>query len=235
MKTWKKNLHLPFRVTELSARRLCGALGMAGLVCLSGVVGGCGQRTGGSTAPNSHPDPAEPVPGIVATRPEHIPPDTIACAPSLTGEGRATLASVSDAAAPRITISVPDGWSSAAGTGDTALTLTGPARMSATVTITPTDLQPDSAFSRYTASLGGSMPRLNFSVAGAPFCGFSSELLTGTLQGPSGGIDFADRITHIRTNTLQYLVAIHVEGPVAAAGFRAAKSTLTQNFAVVIP
>jgi hypothetical protein len=79
------------------------------------------------------------------------------------------------------------------------------------------------------------MPRLKFSVAGAQFCGYSSQLLSMTVQGPSGATDFADRITHIWTNTKQYLVAIHLEGPGGAAGFSGAKATLMQDFAVVIP
>jgi hypothetical protein len=107
--------------------------------------------------------------------------------------------------------------------------------MSATVTITPTDLEPGGSFLRYTANLGGSMHRLKFSVAGAPFCGYSSQLLSMTVQGPSGAIDFADRITHIWTNTKRYLVAIHLEAPAGAAGFSAARSALMQEFAVVIP
>lgn len=235
MKMWKKKPPLPFRATRCPARRLFAALGAAGLVGLGGLVGGCGERGGGSGTLRSGPDPATPVPGIVETQPDRIPPDTVACTPSLTGEGQATLASVSDPAAPRITISVPDGWTSALGSGDTALILTGPKGMSAKVTITATDLQPDSAFLAYTANLGGSMRRLNFSITGVPFCGYSSQLLTGTLQGTSGAIEFADRITHIWTNTKKYLAAIHLEGPAAVPGFRPAKSALMQNFAIVIP
>lgn len=173
------------------------------------------------------------MPGIATTLPDHIPPDALVCAPSTTGHP--TLATVSDPAAPRITIALPDGWSSAAGTGDTALTLTAPEGISATVTIAATDLQPDSAFLRYTATMGGTMARLKFSVTGAPFCGYSSQLLTMTVQTPSGPVNYADRITHIWTNTKKYLVAVHLEGPTSAAGFSAAKSTLMQQFTVVIP
>ncbi|WP_204079531.1 hypothetical protein [Mycobacterium riyadhense] len=96
----------------------------AGLVCLS--APGCGRVTGGSAETTAHSDPAEPVPGIAPTLPDHIPPDALSCIASPIGNGLATTATVSDPAAPRITISVPDGWNSAAGTGDTALTLTGP-------------------------------------------------------------------------------------------------------------
>lgn len=239
-------MRLPFRATK--------CLGTAALVCLTGVIGGCQKTTGGvatggtasasssaptvvSTSPGSkpHPDPAEPVPGVAATLPDHIPPNAVICLPPRTGNGQPTNATVSDPAAPKITISAPDGWSAAAGNGDTALMLTGPDGMSATVTIMPTELEPGGSFLRYTANLGGSMPRLKFSVAGAQFCGYSSQLLSMTVQGPSGTIDFADRITHIWTNTKQYLVAIHLEAPAGAHGFSAAKSALMQNFAVVIP
>lgn len=176
-----------------------------------------------------------PVPGIAATQSENLAPETLVCPAAPDGDGPAAVAAVADPAAPRITISVPDGWSTAPGDGDTALTLTGPHAMSATVTITATELEPESAFLRHTAGVGGTAPRLKLSVTGAPFCGFSSEQLTGTLQGPSGGIDFADRVTHIWTNTKQYLVTIHLEGRSGSPGFSAAKSTLTQDFAVVIP
>ncbi|MCV6975527.1 hypothetical protein H7J11_13640 [Mycobacterium bourgelatii] len=113
--------------------------------------------------------------------------------------------------------------------------MSGPHSMSATVRIAPTDPTPESAFLRYTAALGGAMQRLKFVVTGAQFCGYSSEILSGTLRGDSARIDFADRITHIRTNTSYFLVTIHVEAPGDTAEFGAAKSVLLQDFGVVIP
>ncbi len=68
----------------------------------------------------------------------------------------------------------------------------------------------------------------------AQFCGYSGQLLTGTFHRASA-FDFADRITHIWTNTTKYLVAIQLQGPAGAAGFGAAKSVLMQEFAVVMP
>lgn len=144
------------------------------------------------------------------------------------------MAAVSDPVAPKITVPVPDGWSSEPGTGDVALNATGPSGMSAKVTITATDLEPGGAFLRYTADLGSSQRVIEFTVAPAQFCGYSSQLLTGTFQRP-GAVDFADRVTHIWTNTKKYLAVIHLEGPAGVAGFDAAKSTLMQQFAVVIP
>jgi len=188
--------------------------------------------TTASTGPKA--DPAESVPGIAATLPDRIPPNAAACVPP-PGTGHQTPATVSDEAAPRLTIAVPDGWTSAPGSGDTALTITGPDGMSAKVTISSTDLPPESAFLRYTAGMGPGMARLKFSVSGTPFCGYSSQQLTMTVQGPSGPISYADRITHIWTNTKKYLVAVHLEGPGGAVGFNAAKATLMQQFTVVIP
>ncbi len=54
-------------------------------------------------------------------------------------------------------------------------------------------------------------------------------------DGPPGTRAFADRITHIWTNTDKYLVATHLEGPADTPGFDAAKTALMQDFAVVIP
>ena len=237
-------MRLPFRATESQKRSLCAALGAAGLLCLSaGLAVGCEKTTGGTavsrttpstTSPAPLSDPAEPVPGVETTLPDHIPPNALVCFPSPNGNGRLTMASVSDPVAPKITVPLPDGWNSAPGSGDVALTSTGPDGMSVRVTITPTDLDPGGAFLRYAAGLGGSKRDVKVTIAAAQFCGYSSQLLSGTVGG-QGSIDFADRITHIWTNTRAYLVVIHLEGPAGVPGFDAAKSTVMQQFAVVIP
>ena len=82
--------------------------------------------------------------------------------------------------------------------------------------------------------LARSKTDLHVDTVGAPFCGYSSQKLSGYL-GPPGTLDFADRVTHIWTNTDKYLVTIHLEGPADAAGIDAAKAALMQDFAVVIP
>ncbi len=242
MRTSKKKLHLPFRATEARARSLFAAIGAAGLLCLpAGLAVACEKTTGGTavsgtapsiTSPARLSDPAEPVPGVETTRPDHMPPNALVCFPSPTG--RSTMAAVSDPVAPKITIPLPDGWNPAPGTGDVALTATGPDGMSVRVIMTPTDLEPGGAFLRYMADLRTAQPSAKVTVAAAQFCGYSSQLLSGTF-GAAGAVDFADRITHIWTNTRAYLVAIHLEGPAGAPGFDAAKSTVMQQFAVVIP
>jgi hypothetical protein len=222
---------LRFRATELAA-------GVTVLLCLgAGVAVGCEKTTGGVAIRTSAPtlsDPAEPVPGVESTLPDHIPPNAVVCFPPPPASGGMTRASVSDPVAPAITVPLPDGWNSAPGTGDVALTSSGPDGMSVRVTITPTDLEPGGAFLRYVADLRTRWPGAKVTVAPAQFCGYSSQLLSGTVAGPRG-VAFADRITHIWTNTKAFLVVIHLEGTAGAPGFDAAKSTVMQQFAVVIP
>lgn len=207
----------------------------AGLALLVGALVGCQQETGGSAALTRRSDPAESVPGIAATRTEPIPSDSAVCVVAPVGDGESMTAAVSDPVAPRITVVVPRDWRSTPGAGDSALVLDGPDTLSATVRIEATDLTPESAFLHYTATVGGTMARRKFSVTGAPFCGYSSQQLTGTLEGPAGGTDFADRITHIWTNTRQYLVSIHLQAHSGSPGFTVAKSLLTQDFSISIP
>lgn len=218
-------MRLHFRATELGIGLLC--------LCV-GVAAGCERTTGGTATPvtSRPPDPAEPVPGVEVTLPDHIPPNAVACMPPPPTSGSMARAAVADPVAPVIVTPLPDGWNSTSGSGDVALTSTGPEGMSVKVTITPTDLDPSGAFLRYATDLRTAEPSVRLTVAPAQFCGYSSQLLNGTM---GSGTAFADRITHIWTNTRAYLVTIHLEGPAGAPGFDAAKSTVTQQFAVVIP
>jgi hypothetical protein len=244
MKTWKKNWRWPFRVTEWPLTRVRAVLAAACLTAFAALPG-CVRTTDGvaawtgapvqSTASQSTTGNREPVPGIETTLPDHIPPDAFACLPELAGIGIGTVAQVSDPAAPRITVTRPDGWTSEPGQREVALTLTGPDGLTGSVTIAATKLDPAAAFADYAAMLTRSKPDLHVDTVGAPFCGYSSQKLTGTYLGPSGTLDFADRITHIWTNTDKYLVTTHLEGSADAPGFDAAKTALMQDFAVVIP
>lgn len=199
-------------------------------------IDGVGAWTGGS-AESRHATTSRgaPPPGIETTLPDHIPPNALACFPGPAGMGIGTVATVHDAAAPRLTITVPDGWTSEPGQRDLALSLGGPDGMSGTVTIAATKLDPARAFSDYAATLAHSKDAFQVDTVGVKFCGYSSQKLVGTFGGPSGTVEFADRLTHIWTNTAQYLVAIDMEGPENTPGFAAAKIALMQDFAVVIP
>ena len=223
-------MRLPFRATEVLA--LC-VLALAAVGCEKTTGGTAIGGTAASTSTTRPSDPAEPVPGVETTLPDHIPPNALVCFPP-PESGSMTKASVADPAAPVLTVPLPDGWSAAPGTGDVALTSTGPDGMSVRVTIAHTDLDPGGAFLRYATDLRTANPGVTVTVTAAQFCGYSSQLLSGT-DGGAGANEFADRITHIWTNTQAYLVAIHLEGPGKAPGFEAAKSTVMQQFAVIIP
>jgi hypothetical protein len=202
------------------------------------LLSGCVRLTAGYAARGGEPatsSSSKPVPGVETTLPDHIPPNAFVCFPQPTGAGVGTVAQVSDPAAPRITVTVPEGWTSQPGQNDVALTLSGPDDMTGTVTIAETTMDPAAAFADYVAMLRRSKPDLQLNTAGAKFCGYSSQKLTGTFLGPPGTLDFADRVTHIWTNTNKYLVTIQLEGPADAPGFDAAKTALMQDFAVVIP
>ena len=69
------------------------------------------------------------------------------------------------------------------------------------MTITVTARDPASAFADYVATLARSKPDFQVDTVGVKFCGYSSQKLTGTFLGPQGTVEFADRITHIWTNT----------------------------------
>lgn len=198
------------------------------------------MKAGAPAASATPPQPTSSrgpgVPGIEQTLPDHIPPNAFICFPQPTGIGVGTVAQVSDPLAPRLTIGAPDDWASEPGQGDVALTLNGPDDMTGTVTIAETKLDPAAAFADYAAALRRSKSDLKMDTVGATFCGYSSQKLSGMFGGPSGALGFADRITHIWTNTNKYLVTIHMEGPAdAPPGFTAAKTALMQDFAVVIP
>jgi hypothetical protein len=216
---------------------LCAALVAVGV--LSGCVrsiDGVAAWTGGSSASAARTTgTAAPAPGIETTIPDHIPPNAFLCFPGPAEGGIGTVAQVVAHTAPRLTLTVPDGWNSEPGHEDVALSLGGPDGMTGLVTIAATKLDPARAFSDYAATLAHSKPDFHVETLGAKFCGYSSQKLVGTFGGPSGTVEFADRLTHIWTNTDQYLVAIHLEGPEDTPGFGAAKAALMQDFAVVIP
>lgn len=225
-------MRLPFRATKALA--LC-LLAVPAVGCEKTTAGtAIGGTASATTSTTRLSDPAEPVPGVETTLPDHIPPNALVCFPPPPASGSMTKASVADPAAPVLTVALPDGWPSTPGTGDVALTSAGPDGMSVRVTIARTDLDPGGAFLRYASDLRTARPGVKVTVTAAQFCGYSSQLLSGTGGGP-GANDFADRITHVWTNTQAYLVVVHLEGPGKSPGFEAAKSTVAQQFAVIIP
>ena len=146
------------------------------------------------------------------------------------------VAQVSDPAAPKITVAVPDGWSVEPGSGDVGVRMQGPDGMFATVTIAQTKLDPAAAFTEYADKVMAVSAVSSVSVLPAELCGYSGQKLMGAWSDtPQQSVEFLDRIAHIWTNTDNYLVAIHVQAPAGTDGFDAASTVLIEDFAVGIP
>ena len=186
------------------------------------------SRTGATDTPESSE------PGVVDTSRQAVPSNAQVCVQDLTGQ--TATATVADPAAPKITVSVPDGWSVAPGSGDVGARLAGPDDMLAQISIAATPLDPAAAFTRYSDDVMAKYPISTLSLLPADLCGYSGQKLMGTwADDPEESTEYQDRVTHIWTNSKNYLVAIHVEAPSGTAGFDAAASTLTGDFTIVIP
>jgi hypothetical protein len=74
------------------------------------------------------------------------------------------------------------------------------------------------------------------SVVPAELCGYSGQKLLGAWSTtPQQAVEFGDRIAHVWTNTNNYLVAVHVQGPAGTPGFDPFVSPLMNDFAIQIP
>jgi hypothetical protein len=145
------------------------------------------------------------------------------------------VAAVADPAAPRITVSLPDGWSSATGSGDAGAAAQRPNAMVAQVSITPTSLDAAAAFSRYSDDVMARYPISTLSMLPAELCGFSSQEMMGTwADNPDRSITYLPHRRHIWTNAKDYLVAIHVQAP-SGTPFDAAADQITATSASAYP
>jgi hypothetical protein len=180
-------------------------------------------------------DAGPAAPGILTTTRAPIPANTVACAQPVTAATSA-VAQVADPNAPRITVAVPDGWTTQPGSEDVGLKMQGPDGMVATVTIAQTKLDPEAAFTEYADKVMAVSAVSSVSVLPAELCDYSGQKLMGAWSdSPQQSVEFLDRIAHIWTNTNNYLVAIHVQAPAGTDGFDAASTVLIEDFAVGIP
>ncbi len=174
-------------------------------------------------------------PGVVSTTRTTVPAGTITCElPESPPDGVAT-ATVSDPGAPVITVALPQGWSTAPGDGDVGAKLTGPEGVSAEITIAKTTLDPAAAFNKYSDDAMASSAVSSVSVLPADLCGYSGQKLLGSWSdSPEQAVEFGDRVAHVWTNSGDYLVAVHVQGP-AGADFDPFTSPMMNDFAIEIP
>lgn len=183
-----------------------------------------------TTSAAAEPDTEQP--GIVPTTAVPSPTGVACDVPKPPYEE----ASVPDPAAPKITVVLPAGWSTAPGQGDVGLRLTGPDGMSASVTIARTMLPPAEAFDRFADDAMAASDISTLSVLPAELCGFSGQKLLGSwADSPEHAVEFGDRLAHIPTTSGDYLVAVHVEAPAQGAAFDPLTSPLLGDFGIVIP
>jgi len=185
------------------------------------------------TIPTPEADLTEP--GVLPTTRTAVAPDTVTCAaPDPSQEG--VTAAVADPGAPKITVALPPGWSTTRGDGDVSVKLTGPEGIWATVTIAKTTLDPAAAFKQYADEAMAASPVSSVSVLPADLCGYSGQKLLGSWSDtPGQAVEFGDRVAHIWTNSGDYLVVVHVQGPQGSADFDPFTSPLMDDFAIEIP
>lgn len=146
------------------------------------------------------------------------------------------VATVPDVAAPKITVALPEGWSTSAGEGDVGARFTGPDGMWAMVTIAETTLPPAVAFENYADDATEATEISALSVLPADLCGYSGQKLLGSRADTAQqAVEFGDRLAHIPTTSADYLVAVHVEAPTGTADFDPLTSPLLGDFGIVIP
>ncbi|MBY0289806.1 MAG: hypothetical protein K2X52_22100 [Mycobacteriaceae bacterium] len=173
-------------------------------------------------------------PGVVPTTRTSVTPNTVTCQmPDPAQEG--VTAAVADPGAPRITVVLPQDWSTEQAGGDVGAKLTGPDGTWATVTIARTTLDPAAAFKQYADDAMAASAVSSVSVLPAELCGYSGQKLLGSwADTPEQAVEFGDRVAHVWTNSGDYLVAVHVQGP-SGAGFDPFTSPMMDDFAIEIP
>lgn len=219
-------------------------------VVMACLVAGCVRTSEGTPVAGEPPVSAAPAPsskviptpetdltepGVVPTERRPVPVDATTCAPEPPPPVGAT-ATVPDPEAPKITVALPTDWAVSAGSGDVGVRMTGPDGATASVTIAATQLDPAAAFRDYSDQAMAASSVSSVSVLPADLCGYSGQKLLGSWSAsPKQAVKFADRLAHIWTNTRNYLVAVHVEGPADAPGFDPFSSPLMDDFGIVIP
>lgn len=192
-----------------------------------------------STSRSSSPAPTaqqdQPPPGILPTLQVPITPNAVTCAPA-NKPPVSVVAAVADATAPRVTVGLPDGWSTTKGSGDVGVRMQGPDGMSALVSIAPTSLDPEAAFREYTDKIMEQAAVSSVSVLPAELCQYSGQKLMGAWSDtPQNAVEFYDRVAHVWTNTTNYLIVVHVEAPTGVAALDAASAAITTDVEITIP
>jgi hypothetical protein len=174
-------------------------------------------------------------PGVQPTLQVPIPANAVTCAPA-NKPPVSVVTAVDDPMAPRVTVGVPEGWSTSKGSGEVGVRMQGPDGMTAFVSVAATTLDPEAAFRDYTDKIMAQSAVSSVSVLPAELCQYSGQKLMGAWSDtPQNAVEFFDRVAHVWTNTTNYLVAIHVEAPTGVDALDAASAAITDDVEITIP
>jgi len=173
--------------------------------------------------------------GVEETTRVPVTPGELTCSPDTTVANPVQVRGA-DPGAPTALIGIPAGFTEA-GTGpDGVLHLAGPDQMTASISISPTTLEPMAAFQAHAEALTAGSDISSLSVLPGDECGYSGQKMMGSLSdGDALATEFADRVVHVWTAGPDYLVVIHLQGPTGAAGFDDARTALLADFGIRMP
>lgn len=227
-----------------------GTLAAAALSgCATGTVEGSrpattipATTTAGTTQPtttttaadgtSSAPSFEMPVYGVEPTTTRVLAPGEVTCPPP---SGRTVTVHSAVPGSPTLTVGVPEGFSEVTSHGD-GVRLTGPAGMTAEITLTPTSRDARDDFERYSDDRVAKYPINSVSVLPGDLCGYSGQKLMGMLaEQPGKATDYADRIVHLWTNSGDFLAVVRLDAPGKTPGFDEARSAMLADFGITMP
>lgn len=208
------------------------------LVATAVVVGACSSETGGDPAAEEPGVPDPSVVGVVETTRRPLEPKSQTCDAPERPAGAQAVSFVQGGkpGTPVVTIMMPDTWTSAVTQNDSTMTLTGPAGLTGTLTVSPSELGAAEAFEKYADDITATSPTSSVSAQPGELCGYSGQKLTGVVSANGGPpVEYRDRIAHVWTNGPSYLIAIRVEGPQGDAALSEAADLILGDIGIRLP
>lgn len=185
------------------------------------------------TTSSSRPAPefALPAYGVEPTTKRVLAAGEITC--PLPGGPAVTVRSPAPGA-PTLTVGIPEGFNEVPHAE--GVRLTGPAGVTAEITLVPTTRDAQDAFDQYSNERVAKFSINSVSVLPGDLCGYSGQKLMGVLSDqPGKGTQYADRIVHLWTNSGDFLAAVRVEAPSGGPEFDQAGSAMLADFGITMP
>lgn len=178
------------------------------------------------------PEFAMPAYGVEPTTTRVLAASEVTCPPPA---GATVTAGSQAPGSPSLTVAVPEGFTEVTPHA-AAVRLTGPAGMTAEITLTPTTRTARADFEHYADDRVAKYPINSVSVLPGDLCGYSGQKLMGVLaERPGTRIRYADRIVHVWTNDGAFLAVVRLEAPSETPGFDEAGSAMLADFGITMP